>query len=624
MRAFVLVTTLLASLSPAFAADPVERVEDTWDFSGVYPSIDAWEADMTRAAAAVDALTGCEGKLEASLRACVEQQFEAYKLVNRLGTYASNLSNADTRDDAWLARSQRSEMLYTTFAEKTAWTSPEILALGSAKVEAALKADAGLAPYDHFLRSTIADLPHTLDAKGEALLASAGNVLGAPERARGVLVSAELPWPSVTLTDGRTETLTPAMYSNLRASGVRADRKLVFDTFFGALSKYQGTIAATLGGAVDGHWMVAKARHYDTSVAASVDRDHVPPAVYTTLVERTNANLPTLHRYLKLRARMLGVTDLAYSDLYAPLVASDRSWTVDEAKALTLASVKPLGAEYSAEMAKGFGGRWMDVYPRPGKRSGAYMDGAAYDVHPFLLLNYTGDYDSVSTLAHEWGHAMHSVLSRAQPYAKSDYATFIAEIASTFNEALLLDEMLRNAKSDDERLFYLGSSLEGLRTTYFRQAQFAEFELAIHTQVEKGEPLTGDSLNATYLDILKRYYGHEAGVTRIDDAYGVEWAYVPHFFYDFYVYQYATSIAASSLLSEDVLSGKKGALDRYLTLLRAGGSDDPYPLLVKAGVDLATPAPYDALARRMNEIMDEMEAILAKKEKAEKKGGKKK
>jgi len=243
------------------------------------------------------------------------------------------------------------------------------------------------------------------------------------------------------------------------------------------------------------------------------------------------------------------------------------------------------------------------------------MDGAAYDVHPFLLLNYTGDYESVSTLAHEWGHAMHSVYSSsAQPYAKSDYASFIAEIASTFNEALLLQQMLKTSKDDDERLYYLGNALESLRTTYFRQAQFAEFELAIHQQVEKGEPLTGASLSATYLSILKRYYGADQGVTRIDDAYGVEWAYVPHFFYNFYVYQYATSIAASSLLSEDVLAKKPGALDRYTTLLKSGGSDDPYLLLQRAGVDLATPAPYDAIAHRMNTIMDEMEAILAKKE----------
>jgi oligoendopeptidase F len=366
--------------------------------------------------------------------------------------------------------------------------------------------------------------------------------------------------------------------------------------------------------AVQGHWLVARARHYDTSVAAAIDVNHLPPAVYAALVKQTNTNLPTLHRYLKLRARMLGVTDLAYYDMYPPLVASDRTWTIDQARAAVLTAVKPLGADYVTAMQQGFGARWMDTYPRQGKVSGAYMDGAATEVHPFVLLNYTGGYESVSTLAHEWGHAMHSVFSaKAQPYAKSDYSTFLAEIASTFNEAMLLESMLKTAKTDDERLFYLGNALEGLRTTYFRQAQFAEFELAIHDQVEKGDPLTGDTLTATYLDILKRYYGDKQGVTHIDDAYGVEWAFIPHFYYNFYVYQYATSIAASSLLSEDVLAKKPGALERYLDLLRAGGSDDPYVLLQKAGVDMATAAPYDAIARRMNTIMDEMEGILKKK-----------
>jgi oligoendopeptidase F len=297
------------------------------------------------------------------------------------------------------------------------------------------------------------------------------------------------------------------------------------------------------------------------------------------------------------------------------VVDLDRTWTVDEARALALASGAPLGDAYTDVLKTGFANRWMDVYPRPGKRAGAYMDGATYDVHPYVLLNYTSDYDAVSTLAHEWGHAAHSALaSEAQPYAKSDYSTFTAEIASTLAEALLLDHMLETAANDEERLYYLGQALENLRTTYFRQAQFAEFEVVFHTQVESGEPLTGASLSASYLEILRRYHGHDEGVTRIDEAYAVEWAFIPHFYYNFYVYQYATSIAASSLLAEAILAEQPGAVDRALTLLRAGGSDDPYVLLKAAGVDMATAEPYDALARYMNGIMDEMEAIIGRRE----------
>lgn len=598
---------------------PKERVEDTWDLTTVYPTIEAWEAALAKAKTNADALSGCQGQLATKLRPCLEQRFAVQEEVSRVAVYAMNLSNADTRDGTWQARSQQAQQAYIQFESASSYFAPEILAMGGPAVEAAIKADPALKPFDYYLRSTVKDAPHTLDVAGEALLASAGTVLAGPDNVHGLLINAELPWPSVTFSDGKAVTLNPSAFTKYRALPNRDDRIKAFDAYYGALKGFESVLGATLASAVEGHWFVARAKKYPTSVAAAVDANHVPPAVYETLVATTNKNLPTLHRYLKLRAKILGVSDLAYHDLYPPLVASDRSFTVDEAESLTLAAVKPLGAGYTTPMEAGFSARWTDVYPRPGKRGGAYMDGSAYAVHPFMLLNFTEDYESVSTFAHEWGHAMHSVLSaKAQPYAKADYATFIAEIASTFNESLLLKAMLKTAKTDEDKLFYLGSQLENLRTTYFRQAQFAEFELAIHHKVEKGEPLTGEALSATYLEILKRYYGADAGVTKISDRDAIEWAYIPHFYYNFYVYQYATSIAASSQLSADVLAKKPGALDRYLTLLSAGGSDEPYNLLRTAGVDLATPAPYDALATQMNDVMDQMEALIAKQEKAKK------
>jgi oligoendopeptidase F len=305
---------------------------------------------------------------------------------------------------------------------------------------------------------------------------------------------------------------------------------------------------------------------------------------------------------------------MRYYDIYPPLVASSLKYPLEQAKKMVLESVKPLGERYVAAMARGFENRWMDTYPRPHKQSGAHMAGSAYDVHPYVLMNYNDNYESVSTLAHEWGHAMHSYFSNAaQPFMNSDYATFVAEIASTFNEALLLEHALKNAQSDDERLLYLGSALENLRGTFFRQAMFAEFERDIHARVDQGESLSGKRLSEMYGEILRRYHGEREGVVKIDELYTVEWAYIPHFYYTFYVFQYATSIAASSLLADAVLKGEPGARERYLKLISAGGSDYPYDLVKAAGVDLATPAPYQAVIARMNRVMDEIEAIEARR-----------
>ena len=350
------------------------------------------------------------------------------------------------------------------------------------------------------------------------------------------------------------------------------------------------------------------------SISRALDGNDVPVAVFDTLIAQTDANLPTLHRYLRLRARMLGVDQLHYYDIYPPLVRSDLKLPLEVGRQLVLDAVEPLGSDYVAALRYGLDHRWMDTYPRPHKLSGAHMDGYAYDVHPYVLLNYNDDYDSVTTVAHEWGHAMHSYLAnKAQPFVTSNYAIFVAEIASTMNEALLLQHVLKTARTDDERLYYLGYALEQLRTTFFRQAMFAEFERSIHARVDAGEPLTGEAFTKTYCELLKRYHGAAQGVVDIDDAYCVEWEYIPHFYNGFYVYQYATSIAASALFAERVEKGDPGALARYLELLKAGGSDHPYELVKKAGVDLATPAPYQALVARMNSIMDEIEAILARR-----------
>ncbi len=330
------------------------------------------------------------------------------------------------------------------------------------------------------------------------------------------------------------------------------------------------------------------------------------------LVEGVNRNLPTFQRYLKIRKRMMGLKELHYYDLYAPLVSSvDLSYPVEQAEPNILAALTPLGPEYAAGAKKAFDERWVDMYPYEGKASGAYSNGAAYDVHPYMLMNYNGKYADMSALAHELGHTMQSYFSnKTQPYALAGYPIFVAEVASTFNQALLLDYTLKSIKDEPTRLSLLGNYLEGIKGTVFRQTQFAEFELRAHEMVEKGQPLTGDSLAKLYGEIVKKYYGHDQGVCIIDDYVAYEWAFIPHFYRDYYVFQYATSFTASAALSEKVLSGDPAATKRYLTFISAGKSKYPIDLLKDAGVDMTTDEPLELTMRKMNRVMDEMEKVL--------------
>ncbi len=383
--------------------------------------------------------------------------------------------------------------------------------------------------------------------------------------------------------------------------------------FFHALGGYKGTFGATLNGQVQANEFYANARHYKTALEAALDGPNIPTSVYTRLVEGVNEGLPTFHRYLQLRKKMMNLPDLHYYDLYAPLVASaDLSYTPEESQANVLAALAPLGPEYVAAVTRAFNQRWIDLLPNEGKKSGAYSNGAAYDVHPYMLINFNGKYTDMSTVAHELGHTMQSYLSnKAQPFHLASYPTFVAEVASTFNEALLIEHMLKTIKDDTARLSLLGNYLENIKGTVFRQTQFAEFELRIHQLAEKGEPITGEALDKLYLDITRRYYGHDKGICIVEDYIGHEWAFIPHFYYDFYVFQYATSFTASAALSEKVLAGDAAATKRYLAFLSAGGSKYAIELLKDAGVDMTTDEPLRLTLQKMNRVMDEMEKLLA-------------
>jgi oligoendopeptidase F len=398
---------------------------------------------------------------------------------------------------------------------------------------------------------------------------------------------------------------------------VRADRKKVFDAFWSTFHKYEGTLGQTLNTQVLGETFAAKVRRFSNSLAAATFPDNMPEAVYRTLVAQANANLPTMVRYMKLRKRLLGIKDnLAYYDVYPTMFKLDHPlhFSVADSERIGLEVTSAYGSEYTGLLHKGFGGRWMDVYPRAGKASGAYMNGAAYDVHPYLHLNHNDDYQSLSTFVHEWGHGVHTLLSdRAQPYETSDYSTFIAETASISNEMLLNDYMVAHAKNKNERMYYLGEGLELIRGTFFRQTMFAEFQLALHEEVEKGNQLTGAKMTEMYCGLLRKYYGEAEGAIKIDPAYCIEWAFVPHFYYGFYVYQYATSMAGAAQFTEAIEHEGAPARERFIAMLKAGGSDYPYALYKKAGLDMATPQPYQALARRMNRIMDDIDKLLTEK-----------
>ncbi|MHC4265990.1 MAG: M3 family oligoendopeptidase, partial [Planctomycetota bacterium] len=393
------------------------------------------------------------------------------------------------------------------------------------------------------------------------------------------------------------------------------DREAVFQAFWETFNKFKGTFGTQLYANVKTDMFYARTRNYDSSLHSALDNNNIPIEVYLALIENVHKNLDTFHRYLNLKKRMLGVDQLKYSDVYAPVVKGiDLQYSFDEAKQLVLDSAEPLGTDYTTIVKKAFDDRWIDVYPTPGKRAGAYSNGSVYDVHPYILMNYNGQYDDVSTLTHELGHTMHSYFSNSsQPYPTADYSIFVAEVASTFNEALLIKKMLSEIKDTDTRLSLLMNYLEGARQTVFRQTQFAEFELKIHEMAERGEPLTGDALTKLYGDIIKEYYGHDKGICYIDEKYTVEWAYVPHFYYNFYVFQYSTSFTASTALVEKVFEKEPEAIQRYIEFLSAGGSDYPINILKKAGVDMTTNEPFNLTMQAMNRTMDEIEEILEQK-----------
>jgi oligoendopeptidase F len=627
MRARFWTILALSLLSLNQGVHAVERTDIPapyqWDLSALYPSEAAWVTAKQELQKSLPALGDRQGKLGGSasdLLAGMAAWERASNQVDRLYAYAFQLYDQDTRVGRALQMQQEMSQVYSQFQSAVSFMRPEILAIGRDKIDAFLAQEAQLRPYRMYLDDILRAAPHTLTPPEEKIFAKMSSLGEAGGTVQSVFRSADLPFPEVTLSNGEKVRLDASAYTKYRASPNKADRDLVFKAFWQSYNDYTRTFATTLNSHVQAHVTYKDVRKFDTALDAALFDYNIPRSVYTRLLADVHENLPTLHRYLKLRQKIMGLPQLGYEDLYAPIVQEVAlSYTPEQAMQLALDSSAPLGPKYVAGLRKGFGERWIDFMPNTGKSPGAYMN-TVYGVHPYMLLNFNGAWDDVSTLAHESGHAMHSYFSNAsQPYATSNYSTFVAEVASTLNENLLLHHVLDQTRDDRTRLFLLSSYLDSMRNTLFRQVLFAEFELKIHEAVERGEPLTGEMLNKLYLELLRKYYGHDQGVVKVDELYGAEWAFIPHFYRNFYVYQYATSMIGGMQLADGIIgptakkSGKAGQnRDAYLRLLAAGSSKYPVELLKDAGVDMTTSAPFDAAMREMNRVMDEMEAIYAR------------
>lgn len=626
-RGAIVAAFMLAGLQPALAADkaatdaatnqpeqsshPSSQTPTQWQLADLYATPAVWQAAYDKVSGQIDDLSRFKGQITDSpqaLNKALDAITNVQKSAVRLNVYASLKGDEDLRNSDAQERRNKADRLMSQYGEATGFVRPELTGMDQDRLKKWADLPV-LSVHQHFLHDVIREAPHTLSNQTESALAALGPVNG-QSNTFSLLSNADIDWPQVKI-DGKQRTIDQAGYTKWRSNEDRHVRKEVFNAFWSTYNQYEDTFGSLLSQTVLQHVIDARLHHYDSALAAAVSADDIPVGVYHQLVDSVNDNLDTLHRYLKLRKRMLGVDTLHYYDIYPPLVKSDKAFTIDQARQLVRTATQPLGKHYQQLLDKATSQPWTSVYPSRGKSPGAYMAGAAYDVHPYVLMNFNDDYESVSTYAHEWGHGIHTMLvHEKQPYATSDYPIFTAEVASTTNEGLLVDYMIKHAQSDQEKLYYIGQALEQLRGTFFRQAQFAEFELAIHQAAQKGEPLSGARMTRMYAKILDKYYGVKQGITQIDPEDDIEWAYIPHFYYNFYVYQYATSITAGRYFASRIEKGDTQTRDAYLKALSAGGSQSGYTLLKQAGVDLQTAAPYKALIAYMNHLMDQADQIL--------------
>ena len=608
----------------AEAAQPASRnradipAQYRWDFSAIYPGWDAWEAGMKELEAKMDAFAALKG----SLAKGPAQLLKAYRALDEIGIlqyrvfrYPQLQRDTDTRVQDVAGKLQRVTALFARFSTITAWLTPELLGIPQATVEQWIRETPELAPYRFPILEDFRKRKHVLDERGEQLLSFAARANDTPRSVYTELSTSDIKFPSVTLANGSEVVLTPASYARLlRTSYEQADRAKAFQAHIGTYAATANTYAAIYDGVLQRGWFVARARNFATTLDAGLEDSAVPPAVVRTLIDAVRKGVAPLRRYVELRKKLLGLKEYHLYDAFVPVFRSDKTYDFDASKDLVLESVAPLGAEYVGKYRKWMSGGKLDVYENEGKRSGAYS-ADVYGVGPYVLMNYNDTMDALFTFAHEAGHAMHSLLSgEAQPFATSSYTIFVAEVASTTNERFLLEHLLARTSDPRERFLLLQHAVDEIVGTFYTQVLFADFELRAHRLAEQGSPITSEVLNNLYLGLLRDYYGDSLTV---DDAYKYTWTRIPHFYNSpYYVYQYATCFASSAKLFRDMTTGepaaRKGAIERYLALLKSGGNDQPMKQLQKAGVDLTQPATVQAVIDQMAELVARMEAEAAR------------
>lgn len=584
-----------------------QRLEDTWNMEDLYASREQYDQDVRKLEAMMKDFASYEGSLSQG-----PEQFgkvlNLYEKMNQvfenLYVYANQKYHEDTGNGIYQKMSGEAQILATRLNQSTSWLEPELLSLPNESIESYFRDCKELAIYERFVEQITRKREHVLDVKTEALLSRAGELGQSPSNIFSMFNNADITFPDITGEDGRTYPLTQGTYISYLENRDRTLRRNAFQTLYSVYGQFQNTLAATYYANARQADFFAKERRYGNALEEALDGSEIPVSVYDRLVETVNERLPLMHRYVSLRKKLLHLQELHLYDVYVPIVERpERTYSFEEAKELVKRGLSPLGEDYLAILQEGFDNRWIDIYENKGKRTGAYSWGA-YGTHPYVLLNFHGTLNDVFTLAHEMGHAIHSYHSdHAQPYLYAGYRIFVAEVASTCNEALLIHDLMEHSESKEERNYLINYFLDQFKGTMFRQTMFAEFEKETHQIVEEGGALTADLLKEKYLELNRRYFGEDM---EVDEEIAYEWARIPHFYTPFYVYQYATGFAAAVAISSKILKGEPGIVEKYKQFLRGGSSQSPIDLLKICGVDMASPEPVREALDVFEEYLDKL------------------
>lgn len=592
-----------------------QRLEDTWNMQDLYENEELFSEDGEKLEKMTEEFAALQGSLRqgAGQLLNVIRLYEKMNLVfEKLYVYANQKYHEDTTNAKYQQMSGEMQIMATRLSQAASWLEPELLTLPEEVLEGYFLENDGevqkeLAGYRRFIEQITRQRKHILDTEGEALLARVSELAQAPSNIFSMFNNADIRFPQIEDSDGKKHELTQGTYISYLESKDRTLRRNAFESLYSVYRQFQNTLASTYYANAKQEDFFAKERHYTNAMEAALDGSSIPVEVYKNLVETINNRLPLMHRYVRLRKKLLGLDELHMYDVYVPMASCpEKKYTFDEAKEIVKRGLSPLGEDYQALLQEGFDNRWIDVYENTGKRTGAYSWGA-YGTHPYVLLNYNGTLNSVFTLAHEMGHALHSYHSdHAQPYLYAGYKIFVAEVASTCNEALLIHDLMKRCTDWEEKKYLINYFLDQFKGTMYRQTMFAEFEMLTHGVVEKGGMLTAEQISGIYLTLNKKYYGEDM---ISDPEIAFEWARIPHFYTPFYVYQYATGFAAAIAISSKILAGEEGIVEKYKKFLSGGNSMDPIDLLKICGIDMSSPQPVEAALDVFEEYLGELERM---------------